>query len=177
MRKVLFAGVACVAAVGLLASPASAATGFGPWKPLPHSAPFSFSGCGTPVTVSYPVQKEVQRTRTDPGGNTIIEVKGPFSVRVTPKDKAHYRTVTRDASGAALDALHQIAYKDGDFLYAADGNNFLALRPVRLRHTGLPRLALTRGNIRVLFPANRDRPADVITRPRSVENLCQSIKR
>ena len=155
------------------------ASGWSPWTPYVNE-PFSFRDCGTTVRVTFPINKEVQRTRTDSGGNTIIEVKGPTTIRYTPKAQ-RLHTVNRDVSGPSLGAWHQIAFTNGDYLFAATGNQWTVFEfRSELRGTGLPLAFVSRGPFRILFKADRhgtlNQPADIITRPPDVADICRLMR-
>lgn len=127
--------------------------------------------------VTFPVNDELQRTRRDAGGNTLIEVKGPARIRFTPAS-AKLHSITRDASGPSLGTLRQVAYRNGDFLFSGTGNQWTDFENrSELAGTGLPLAFVSRGDFRILFKADRrgnfTRPADVITRPSRVWNICR----
>ena len=176
MRKALL--VPSVAALVLaVAAPASAGPAdstWSPWKPIP-SKPSSIAACGTTVALTFPVNQEEQRTRPLPAGATAIEVRGPYTVTFTPKDHPE-RAVTKDASGESISPNYSIAYKNGDFLYRATGNNVFFNRPTEIASSKLPQLAVTYGPVAILFSGSAKGPqADVITRPGAYNDICKAL--
>ena len=140
-----------------------------PWTPTPTS-PSTFTGlCSVDVEFTFPVDRVVQRRRIDAGGNTEIESKGRLVATITPSGtERHY---TFDISGPSLGAHSQISYLNGDYLYRATGASIIVFFGTTVQGTGMPRLAFTRGPVAILYTGNVK--ADVITRPRTVIDLCE----
>jgi hypothetical protein len=140
-----------------------------PWTPTPTS-PSTFTGlCSVDVEFTFPVDRVVQRRRIDAGGNTEIESKGRLVATITPSGtERHY---TFDISGPSLGAHSQISYLNGDYLYRATGASIIVFFGTTVQGTGMPRLAFTRGPVGILYTGNVK--ADVITRPRTVIDLCE----
>ena len=172
MRKTLVSILTAVALLLLPATPAVAAapSPWSPWAPSP-TPPFTRTGlCTAEVGFTFPVDEVVQRTRTDPGGNTEIQSKGRLVVTLTPLVPGTPRHHTFDISGPSLGKNTQIAYLNGDYLYRATGASVIFFFGTAVEGTGMPRLALTRGPIAILYTGTEK--ADVITRPRTVIDLC-----
>jgi hypothetical protein len=153
------------------ASPASKSkpSPWSPWMPTP-TPPSTFTGlCSVDVGFTFPVDRVVQRRRTDAGGNTEIESKGRLVATLTPSGTdSHY---TFDISGPSLGAHSQISYLNGDYLFRATGASIIVFFGTTVQGTGMPRLAFTRGPVAILYTGNVK--ADVITRPRTVIDLCE----
>jgi hypothetical protein len=141
------------------------------WTPTP-TGPITFTGlCSVDVALTFPVDRVVQRHRTDAGGNTEIDSKGRLVVTLTPSGTdSHY---TFDISGPSLGAHSQISYLNGDYLYRATGASIIFFLGTTVEGTGMPRLAFTRGPVAILYTDNVK--ADVITRPRMVIDLCERM--
>lgn len=157
----------------------SPATKFGPWKDV-KSVPATFRACNVQLRVTFPVNAEQQRTRKDAGGNTVTEVRGRLVIDFRPVGT--HRNFIFDVSGKSLGPYASISYRNGDFLFAATGSNFLGLTRLEQRQTGLTHgaradfgIVITQGPIRVLFRGIKVPRADVITRPTSVIDLCKLI--
>jgi hypothetical protein len=153
------------------ASPASTPkpSSWSPWTPTP-TPPSTLTGlCSVDVEFTFPVDRVVQRRRIDPGGNTEIESKGRLVATITPSGTdSHY---TFDISGPSLGAYSQISYLNGDYLYRATGASIIPFFGTTVQGTGMPRLAFTRGPVAILYTGTVK--ADVITRPRTVIDLCE----
>ena len=152
MKTVRIAATALTAAA-LVATTAASAQATpnvpkpGPWSPwtaVPKNDPFVAKGyCSVPIKVQDYVQREVQRTRTIPGG-TEIEIKGKYVVRLIPFNGSH-KHYDFDASGSEVGDHSSIAYDNGDFLFRGTGANFLGLSKSEQKTTGLPPIAITYG--------------------------------
>lgn len=145
-------------------------SGWTPFKRVPSSPTDITGACSVPIHATFPLDQIVQRTRKDAGGNTLIESKGRLVITLTPKSHPgqHY---TFDISGPSLGKDAQIAYANGDFLYRATGTSLVPFFKTAVNGTGMPRLGLTQGEVAVLYTGTTK--GDVITRPRTVIDLCQ----
>ena len=95
----------------------------GSWSPWERvvSGPADLSGlCSESVHLDVvPVDRVVQRTRLDRGGNTEIESKGRLVVTLTVASQPG-RKYTFDISGPSLGRNTQIAYQNGDYLLSGN---------------------------------------------------------
>lgn len=163
------------------AATAGAGTAFGPWRPLKNDA-FTANACNTRVHVTFPVSQEETRTRLDSGGNHVQEVRGRLVVEFTKVGSN--RHFVFDVSGESRGAFASVAYRNGDFLYAARGSNYFGFNPKEQRQTGLVEpvsgkyfdiaIVVTQGPVRFLFHS-RPEIADVVTAPQSVVDVCRLI--
>ena len=184
MRKSVALSMAAAALVAL-AGPAQAGSATAPatssvqsasstaWTPFKRvlSSPTVLTGaCRVPIRATFPIDHVVQRTRKDAGGNTLIESKGRLVITLTPKNHPgqHY---TFDISGPSLGRDAQIAFANGDYLYRATGTSVVLFFGTAVVGTGMPRLGLTQGEVAVLYTGTTK--SNVITRPRSVIDLCR----
>jgi hypothetical protein len=117
-------------------------------------APFPLPACGTTVTISEVANKVRERVTTTADGQTVINIRGHYVLRVTAEDG---RTATINASGPA------------DYTFSADGRRSLlqfkgqtvlfpfpdgSAEAAAQKAAGLPAFALTSGPIEIVDVLN-----------------------
>src|SRR5919204_3563001 len=154
--------------LSVLALPATASARGDGWQFLPYFSSPTHS-CGTTVRNQAVANKEYAKIVTTPDGTVVFElVTGVLKIRLTNKETGTSFVV--NASGTGRDA---VSYPNGDFLFQSSGPSLLILSPEQAADTGLAEIALNKGNILLLFRA--DRSAQLLSRTGKLVDECARL--